>query len=350
YVEMAPNGEGGVAMVWASPQGSFFASGSLDQLRRGTLTPRRVDGLFALLSQRSSGAFEYRMHMQPLDHAGVEVAVVPELNRDRFAVEIATTSDGGAVIGWKQNIHRSGGEVRVVRITPDGALLRLPIQPVNRGFVEYDAPAVRRCDDTFVTAWVERSDRERVRFRRVSVTGDVLDPPSRRVTALSDDDQESPRLACTGNSILITWIETPPLNATGVAARGRGLLIVGRTEQFLDFGAADDVYAAAIGDEYAVFRTVRNDMHEGSRWSATGEQRTAWRELFSQPTCGNPPRASIESSGEQLLIAHVNGCSTQGSAFVIARELTRDFEQIGRPVVFQADSYAADDADIAASP
>lgn len=412
YVDLAGDGAGRVALVWAGFRGSGFASGSLDDLRRGALTPVRLTGVFYPMSvaaspsgfvvsgsdstyhwrtflidrsgvvtsatssiqaypeytvgatstmrfavfaeETTTSPYKFSLLMRPVDRVASPRTVAPGLIRS-YGVDIASTSDGGAVLGWDQDGHGNVSEVRVVRMTAGGTLLRPPgpMQPVNRGFVDYDTPAVRRCGETFVTAWVERSDRSSVRFRRVSSSGAALDPPSRRATSLTPQSQSQfgPGIACTDGSILITWIETPPLSTSTTSTPtsvARGLLLTGGVERLLEFGPAQDFYAAGIGGEYVVVRESGSEWHEASHWRTDGTQRTQWTQLFHQPTCGNV-RSVIESNGQELMIANVNHCPTRGLQYVIARPYSRELMMLRTAVTFEG-RFVGFQADVAAGP
>lgn len=399
YVDLAGDGAGGIALVWAGPIGSGFATGSLDDMRRGALVPVRLVGAYYPLSVAASpsgfvvggedlahgtrtillsrsgvitnanssfanrnmvvgatsatrfgvffeptpGAYELGLRMQPFDRAMPAVAVVPELTTWGFAIDVATTADGGAVFGWSQEIRTSLRQVRIVRVAPSGTLLRAPgaIEPVNRGFVRYEKPVVRRCGDTFVTAWVELSDRGSVRFRRVTSSGVPLDPPSRRVTSLSPNHQDWPGVACTGDSMLITWLET----AASIRV-GRGLLITASGERLVEFGRADDLYAVGVKNEYVVFRANPTEWHDASHWTNSGTQRTEWTQLFHQPCSGH---GAVETNGEDLLVVTTNTCSPQDFDFVIARPYSPSLMTLRSPVSFQSISYPGE-AHVAAAP
>ena len=278
--------------------------------------------------------------------------VVPGINDRVFGVDIATTSDGGAVLGWAQPIHEDATEVRIVRVAANGTLVPSRLQPVNRGYVRYDAPDVRRCGDTFVAAWTERSDRKSVRYRRITSAGVPLDPPSRRATAESPNDQYLPRIACTGDAMLITWLEKPPVTAPPRTEIARGLLFAAGGERLIEFGPAHDVLAAAIGNELVVVRGVEDGWYEASHWSGNGTQRTPWTRLFNQQQadCYSDPRGAIESNGDQLMIANVNFCPRRSSHyFVAARPFSRELMLLRTPVTFESD-FVGNTLDIAAAP
>lgn len=390
-IKMASDGEGTLGLLWFSRRGTFFAAATLDEIRRGTVREVRMNAtVSSIAGSRSgfivtgtSGTFsrrvwlfsrsgtlesmtstigsltDYRggatasarfeiystpqrslndllLQMRLLDRPDTERTVVPDRTTWSFDVDIASTTDGGAVLAWDQEIHEGVSEVRVVRVMPTGTLLRFPhvaVQPVNRGFVQYDTPVVRRCGDVFMTAWVERSDRRSVRFRRVSLDGVPLDPPSRRATSLSPNDQRGVSIACTGDAVLLTWTEISPIAVTRTSV-GRGLLLSGGREHLVDLGPAEDVYATGIGGELAVMREVSNDWHEGSHWTIEGTQRTPWLQMFHQPDCDDRLR-SVESRGDEIVIATTNPCAPIGGPYVLARRFSRELESLGPPVIFQ---------------
>lgn len=398
YVDLAADPAGGIALVWAGPFGSAFAAGSLDEARRGTLAPIRIRNLYypltvaassdgfivsgdaldrtwrtVLLSRSGSvtantvSSDKYRQYtvgatsttrfsifsetlaearnalrMHAFDRATPASSVLPGVTTWwGFGVDVASTTDGGAVVGWDHQIREGVTEVHVRRVTPGGTLVLPPaeqIEPVNRGFVVYDDPVVRRCGDTFVAAWVERSDRRSIRYRRIASSGAVLDPPSRRATSLTPNDQDGPGIACAGDAILITWIETATRMTATPARVARGLLLADAGERLIELGPAEDVYATGIGGELIVVRQALSDFdpdwHEASHWRADGTQRTEWMRLFHQPSC-HSICGTIESHGAEMLIVNANNCPGQGRQFVIARPFSRELLSLRAPVVFE---------------